>query len=549
MKKRVLSIFLIVCLCAALLPTAALAAGETLPTVTGSHDADGYKATVGEATDISTIDSSAGYYHLQKPYVSVFSLQYKDKNGKAPTEATTLTISGVERSELKNGKPAYVIVCAPDSFGSPTDVYCAEFDENGDLRFTMDGRDSKNFLSGCNIAITQSKYSSELAVSLKLPQQLQKSDTDTYQFQYTVDFTVDQADNLNETYSVEGGFEWEIWYANTLNLNVNEGFIPGGNPWSGESLTGKKTLDITATLDAAARSTGKLSAYAELTLDTHSYSHQREKPLFISPTLYSDVSLVKFVDSDAADAEVLDVYLAATGSPFDKPITEPKRDEYDFAGWYYKDADGAEHPFNGTIAVAGEMIIYAKWAEPFGGAAGLVAILDDIPFVDVSFNDYYYDSVKWAYHSGVTGGTDAWHFSPDAGCTRAQAVTFLWRAAGCPTAGYLGNFTDVDADAYYAPAVAWAVANGVTNGTSATTFSPEAACSRGDIVTFLYRAFGGTSNGYHPFSDVPANAYYADAVAWAYEHGVTGGTSADKFSPADACSRAQIVTFLYRVLG
>ena len=192
---------------------------------------------------------------------------------------------------------------------------------------------------------------------------------------------------------------------------------------------------------------------------------------------------------------------------------------------------------------------YAIFMELFDEPTGLVAILDDVPFVDVDFNDYFYDSVKWAYHAGVTGGTDAWHFSPNAGCTRAQAVTFLWRAAGCPSASYLGNFADVDADAYYAPAVAWAVANGVTNGTSATTFSPEAACSRGDIVTFLYRAFGGTSNGYHPFTDVAASAYYADAVAWAYEHNVTGGTSADQFSPAEPCSRAQIVTFLYRVMG
>ena len=237
------------------------------------------------------------------------------------------------------------------------------------------------------------------------------------------------------------------------------------------------------------------------------------------------------------------------------PLGEPPvtREGYKFVGWF--DEDGNPWDFEKQPTWENDFKLTAKWEEiptedeQPDGAAGLVAILDDIPFVDVDFNDYFYDAVKWAYHAGVTGGTDAWHFSPDAGCTRAQAVTFLWRAAGSPSASYLGNFSDVDADAYYAPAVAWAVANGVTNGTSATTFSPEAACSRGDIVTFLFRAFGGTSNGYHPFADVPASAYYADAVAWAYEHGVTGGTGAEKFSPADACSRAQIVTFLYRVLG
>ncbi len=222
------------------------------------------------------------------------------------------------------------------------------------------------------------------------------------------------------------------------------------------------------------------------------------------------------------------------------------------AGMY--GVDVTEYLDEGLICVkiSDDLYIVMKEGEEYlvnAPALNIIPILDDVPFVDVFATHYFYDAVKWAYHAGVTGGTDAWHFSPDDGCTRAQIVTFLWRAAGCPSATYLGNFTDVDADAYYATAVAWAVENGITNGTSATTFSPEAVCTRADAVTFLYRAFGRNPNYAVNFSDVPANAYYADAVAWAAENGVTGGTGGGKFSPADTCSRAQIVTFLYRTLG
>ena len=171
----------------------------------------------------------------------------------------------------------------------------------------------------------------------------------------------------------------------------------------------------------------------------------------------------------------------------------------------------------------------------------------EIAFVDVSTSAYYYDAVAWAVENGVTSGTSATTFSPDAACTRAQAVTFLWRAAGSPAPKSSVNpFTDVPASAYYYNAVLWAVEQGITVGTSATTFSPDAACTRGQIVTFLFRAVGTTTNGANPFVDVADSAYYADAVKWAVAENVTAGTSATTFSPDASCTRAQIVTFLYR---
>ena len=153
--------------------------------------------------------------------------------------------------------------------------------------------------------------------------------------------------------------------------------------------------------------------------------------------------------------------------------------------------------------------------------------------------------------NGITSGVDETHFAPNATCTRAQAVTFLWRAAGSPAPkSEVNPFTDVKADAYYYDAVLWAVEQGITSGTSAATFSPDATCTRGQIVTFLWRSQKSpASDSVNPFTDVAADAYYANAVLWAAENGITGGTTATTFSPNNDCTRAQIVTFLYRCLG
>ena len=173
------------------------------------------------------------------------------------------------------------------------------------------------------------------------------------------------------------------------------------------------------------------------------------------------------------------------------------------------------------------------------------------PFIDVPAGSYYEDAVIWAVDKGITTGTSATTFEPNGICTRAQAVTFLWRAAGSPTPKTkVMPFADVKAGSYYYDAVLWAVENGITKGTSDTTFSPDATCSRAQIVTFLWRSQGVPAAGaVNPFTDVAADAYYNTAVLWAAENGITGGTSATTFSPNNDCTRAQIVTFLFRCLG
>ena len=169
-------------------------------------------------------------------------------------------------------------------------------------------------------------------------------------------------------------------------------------------------------------------------------------------------------------------------------------------------------------------------------------------FQDIPSGAYYANAVSWAVANNVTNGTSATTFSPEETCTRGQIVTFLWRAAGEPApTGTVNPFTDVKPGAYYYNAVLWAVERGITSGTSKTTFSPDEGCTRGQVATFLWRYEsmpGNTTR--NPFTDVKTSAYYYGAVLWAVENSITNGTSATTFEPEATCTRGQIVTFLYR---
>ena len=188
---------------------------------------------------------------------------------------------------------------------------------------------------------------------------------------------------------------------------------------------------------------------------------------------------------------------------------------------------------------------------PAGAVTVKAIFVKDNHFTDVPDDSYYKDAVDWAEKNGITGGVSADAFRPDRICTRAQAVTFLWRTAGSPEPETTEMpFTDVPAGSYYFKAVLWAVENGITRGTTDTTFSPDMTCSRSHIVTFLWRAAGSPApDSGNPFTDVPAGVYYTEAVLWAVENGITRGITETTFSPAQGCTRAQIVTFLYRQSG
>ena len=177
---------------------------------------------------------------------------------------------------------------------------------------------------------------------------------------------------------------------------------------------------------------------------------------------------------------------------------------------------------------------------------------EDPSFEDVPVDAYFADPVKWAVKQGITNGITGTRFGPDLSCTRAQMVAFLWRAAGSPEPAAADNpFSDVEAGGYYEKAVLWAVEKGITNGTSESTFSPKAIVTRGQSVTFLYRMLAPPAVGEdtRTFADVPQGAYYCESVRWAAAAGVTTGKTDELFAPDDSCTRAQIVTFLYRAMA
>ena len=206
----------------------------------------------------------------------------------------------------------------------------------------------------------------------------------------------------------------------------------------------------------------------------------------------------------------------------------------DASGSKIKVKDKGDGKFTFTMP-ASKVTVSAEFAE-----------IETLDFADVPTDAYYYEAVKWAAKKGITGGIGNGLFGPNQPCTRAQIVTFLWRAAGSPEPKTMSSFADVSMDAYYAKAVAWAVENGITTGTGDGKFSPDATCTRAQSVTFLFRAIGKLVDSKAEFSDVLTDSYYANAVAWAVENGVTNGIGDGLFGPDNSCTRAQIVTFLFR---
>ena len=244
----------------------------------------------------------------------------------------------------------------------------------------------------------------------------------------------------------------------------------------------------------------------------------------------------------SCDYSYNDSYIEPLGHNYTEEVTKPTCTERGYTTY--------------TCAVCGDSY-KGSYVDPLGhnyknGTCTRCGVKDpnykpQANFTDVAAGSYCYDAVQWAVANGITNGTDATHFSPNAGCTRGQVVTFLWRAAGEPVVGGNVGFVDVAPGSYCYEAVKWAVANGITKGTDATHFSPNATCTRGQVVTFMYRAEGepavGGSNG---FVDVAAGSYCYNAVQWAVANGITKGTDTTHFSPNATCTRGQVVTFLYR---
>ncbi len=288
--------------------------------------------------------------------------------------------------------------------------------------------------------------------------------------------------------------------------------LDGSDPLNGTLYTGPFTLEQSAVVRAVAVRGNSVSAETRVE--------------FTIETVHNAV--LSFVSNGGSVVERVEL---PVGTALDLSAYVTEREGYDFTGWYLDAA--LTQPIT-SLTLEADTTVYAGWRIRN-------------PFVDVAEKDYFYDAVLWGVENGVVMGMDEMHFEPETVCTRAQALTFLWRANGMPQPKTTTNpFVDVDASAYYYDAVLWGVENGIVKGMDETHFEPDTACSRAQALTFLWRAKGMPQASGTTFADVPANAYYAQAVAWGVENGIVKGMDETHFEPDTLCQRAHAVTFLWR---
>ena len=336
---------------------------------------------------------------------------------------------------------------------------------------------------------------------------------------YTISYNLNNgtATGNPDSYTVESD-------AITLNTPTRPGYTFTG--WSGTGLTGENNLTVTIEKG----STGNRTYTAQWRYNGGSSGGSSSYPITIPGKTENGSVTVSPKSASAGSTVTITVkpdsgYVLETISATDQNGSDLK----------LTDKGGGKYTFT---MPASKVEVKATFMEDN-------SVLNF--FYDVPNDAYYYEAIKWAAENGITGGVGNSLFAPNQPCTRAQIVTFLWRAAGSPEPKNMSNFSDVPADSYYAKAVAWAVENGVTTGTGDGKFGPDATCTRAQSVTFLFRASKASANGAPAFSDVAATAYYAEAVKWATNNGITNGIGDNLFGSDNDCTRAQIVTFLYRM--
>ena len=337
------------------------------------------------------------------------------------------------------------------------------------------------------------------------------------QYTITYDLAGGTVEGNPDTYTIKTG-------AFTLKNPTKSGYTFTG--WSGTGLTGENNMTVTIPKG----STGERSYTAHWRYNGGSSGGSSSYPITVPSKTENGTVTVSPKNASAGSTVTITVkpdsgYVLETISVTDKNGNDLK----------LTDKGGGKYTFT---MPASKVEVKATFMEDN-------SVLNF--FYDVSNDAYYYEAVKWAVENGITGGVGNSLFAPNQPCTRAQIVTFLWRAAGSPEPKNMSNFSDVPADSYYAKAVAWAVENGITTGTGDGKFGPDAACTRAQSVTFLFRASKASANGAPAFSDVAATAYYAEAVKWATDNGITNGIGDNLFGSDNDCTRAQIVTFLYRM--
>ena len=426
------------------------------------------------------------------------------------------------------------------SFAVPADMFLADEKETGFTITVTDYVGDEIFKTAPAVDGTNVNYQLNGTVGTAFVEVKVKPDSSNYaNASFTLTFVVNDKENVSGSISFPDGsavytgtgIKYENATISGYSGTLRYGYTPNASTGasldaSGLPLTvGTYTVAVTFNSDA---SFGYKTATFTITKAT--------------PTGTPGYTKLETSGKTLADAKLTVGTIRPAGTiAWDLPLTTVLEDGKAYA-WTFTPND----THNYTI-LTGTLIPYVDDGMDYipgviGGNTG------SFNFHDVSRLDYFYDAVKWAAENGIASGTGRYTFSPDAVCTRAQTVTFLWRAAGSPLPRYrVCPFTDVQPNDYYYNAVLWAVEQGITTGLNATTFGPDVTVDRGQVAAFLYRAASAAKpNTFNPFTDVKTTAYNYDAILWAYDNRITTGTSDTTFSPDAYCTRAQIVTFLYR---
>lgn len=426
------------------------------------------------------------------------------------------------------------------SFAVPADMFLADEKETGFTITVTDYAGDEIFKTAPAVDGTNVNYQLNGTVGTAFVEVKVKPDSSNYaNASFTLTFVVNDKENVSGSISFPDGsavytgtgIKYENATISGYSGTLRYGYTPNASTGasldaSGLPLTvGTYTVAVTFNSDA---SFGYKTATFTITKAT--------------PTGTPGYTLIETSGKTLADAKLTVGTIRPAGTiAWDLPLTTVLEDGKAYA-WTFTPND----THNYTI-LTGTLVPYVDDGMDYipgviGGNTG------SFNFHDVSRLDYFYDAVKWAAENGIASGTGRYTFSPNAVCTRAQTVTFLWRAAGSPLPRYrVCPFTDVQPSDYYYNAVLWAVEQGITTGLNATTFGPDVTVTRGQVATFLYRAASAAKpSTFNPFTDVKTTAYNYDAILWAYDNRITTGTSDTTFSPDAYCTRAQIVTFLYR---
>lgn len=426
------------------------------------------------------------------------------------------------------------------SYAVPADMFLADEKETGFTITVTDYDGDEIFTTAPAVNGTNVNYQLNGTVGTAFVEVKVKPDSSNYaNASFTLTFVVNDKENVSGSISFPDGFavytgtgiKYENATISGYSGTLRYGYTPNASTGasldaSGLPLTvGTYTVAVTFNSDA---SFGYKTATFTITKAT--------------PTGTPGYTKLETSGKTLADAKLTVGTIRPAGTiAWDLPLTTVLEDGKAYA-WTFTPAD----THNYTI-LTGTLVPYVDDGMDYipgviGGNTG------SFNFHDVSRLDYFYDAVKWAAENGIASGTGRYTFSPNAVCTRAQTVTFLWRAAGSPLPRYrVCPFTDVKPSDYYYNAVLWAVEQGITTGLNATTFGPDVTVTRGQVATFLYRAASAAKpSTFNPFTDVKTTAYNYDAILWAYDNRITTGTSDTTFSPDASCTRAQIVTFLYR---